>query len=344
MNQTLATETIMPRRIRLFPLFLTLALASGATEALAATQRSFVASTGADANPCNLAFPCRSFGAAITQTTPGGEVIVLDSAGYGAAVISQPVSIIAPPGIYAGVSVFAGGPTAGVGIVVNPGAGKVTLRGLTINSLGGTTGISYQSGDALYIDNVIITNFPTAGLSANVATSGSLQVTNSILRDNAVGAHLNATGGTLTIGIEGTLFARNGVGVDLRDGTAGTIHASTISGGATGLLSAPTTAAKTSKLEVRDCTIADNSTAGVAVGSGVAAPALVSVISTLVSGNGAGIQVTGAANSSYVSDSTITRNATGLAYVSSGTAVSGIDNRLVNNSTNGAFSSTAPKQ
>src|SRR5262249_23078663 len=135
MNQILATETIMSRRSRLFPLVLTLALASGAaTDALAAGQRSFVASTGADANPCSLVLPCRSFGAAIAQTTPGGEVIVLDSAGYGAAAISQPVSIIAPPGIYAGVSVFAGGPTGGVGIVVNPGAGKVTLRGLTINS------------------------------------------------------------------------------------------------------------------------------------------------------------------------------------------------------------------
>jgi hypothetical protein len=82
----------------------------------------------------------------------------------------------------------------------------------------------------------------------------------------------------------------------------------------------------------------------VVVGSGVAAPAALSLVSSLVSGNATGIQVTGAANSTYVSDSTITRNATGLAYVSSGTAVSGIDNRLVNNTVNGAFSSTAAKQ
>jgi len=333
----------MSKRYILTQLALMAALAGGfATDAAALAQRTFVASFGSDAGPppCSLAQPCRSFGVAISQTTSGGEVVVLDSAGYGPATISQPVSIIAPPGIYAGVSVFAGGATNGVGLIVNPGSGKVTLRGLTINSVGGTTGIVYQSGDALYVDNVIVTNFPTAGLSASVGANGSLFLTNSSLHDNGTGAVLNATAGTLTISIDNTLFARNGIGIALRDGTAGTVHGSTMSGGTTGLVVAPTTVAKTAKVEVRDCTIADNSGSGVAVGSAVAAPVLASLVSSLISGNAIGVQVTGAANSAYVSDSTITRNTTGLAYVSSGTAVSGSDNRLINNGTNGAFSST----
>jgi len=311
--------------------------------AMAAAQRTFVASNGSDSNACSITFPCRSFNIAIGQTLPNGEVIVLDSAGYGAATITQPVSIIAPPGIYAGVSVFTGGPTAGVGLVVNPGTGKVTLRGLTINNISGTTGISYQSGDALYVDNVVVTNFPTAGLSASVGANGSLFVTNSTFHDNGTGALLSASVGTLTVSIDHTLFARNSVGADFRDATAGTVHDSTLSGNTTGLSAAPTTGAKTSKLEVRDCTIADNSGVGVAVGSGVAAPVLVSLVSSLISGNVTGVQVTGAANSAYVSDSTITRNTTGLVYVSSGTAVSGRDNRLINNGTNGVFSSTVDK-
>ncbi len=70
---------------------------------------------------------------------------------------------------------------------------------------------------------------------------------------------------------------------------------------------------------------------------------LVSVVSSLISGNVTGIQVTGAANSAYVSDSTITRNTTGLVYVTSGTAVSGTDNRLVNNTNPSAFSSSVSK-
>jgi hypothetical protein len=319
---------------------LALVAGGGATEAAAAAQRTFVRSDGSDTNPCSLAFPCRSFDTAIAQTLTDGEVIVLDSAGYGFATITQPVSIIAPPGIYAGVSVFAANP---VGITVNAGAGKVTLRGLTINNISGTTGISYQSGTVLYIDNVVVTNFPTAGLSANLGANGSLYVANSAFRDNGTGASLAASSGTLTLSIESSVFARNTTGAVLGDGTAGSIHGSTFAGGTTGLSAAPTTAAKTSKIEVRDCTLADNSGIGVIVGSGVAAPVLVSVVSSLVSGNATGIQVTGAANAAYVSDSTITRNSTGLVYLSSGTAVSGTDNSLVNNGTNGAFSSTVPK-
>ena len=85
----------------------TLAFATGA-------QRTFVASVGSDAGPCSITAPCRGFAAAVTKTSAGGEVIVLDSAGYGAVTITKSVSIIAPPGVYAGISVFSGN-----GITVN---------------------------------------------------------------------------------------------------------------------------------------------------------------------------------------------------------------------------------
>ena len=334
----------MLKRSVLTPLALMAALASGwAPQAMAAAaQRTFVASTGNDVNACTLALPCRSFGVAIAQTLAGGEVIVLDSAGYGPATISQPVSIIAPPGIYAGVSVF-----SGTGLTVSAGAGKVTLRGLSINSLNAaaTVGISFLSGTALYLDNLTITNFPTAGISASVAASSGLFLTNSSIHDNGKGAALGASSGILTVSIESTLFARNGTGAAFGDGTAGTVHASTFSGGTTGVSVAPPTPAKTASIEVRDCTISDNSGTGVtATQTGAGLPlTLVSVVSSQVSGNAIGVQVTGVNSSAYVSDSTITRNATGVSPVSSGTIVSGGDNRLVNNTSNGAFSSTVIK-
>jgi hypothetical protein len=65
----------------------------------ATAQRTFVASTGNDANNafnCSIVKPCRGFAAAVGVTASGGEVIVLDSAGYGAVMITQSVSIIAP--------------------------------------------------------------------------------------------------------------------------------------------------------------------------------------------------------------------------------------------------------
>src|SRR5215471_14335444 len=85
-----------------------LLLALCACAAYGQVQRSFVSGSGNDANPCSLIAPCRTFGQAISQTNAGGEVAVLDSAGYGAFTITQAVSIISPPGVYAGISVFSG--------------------------------------------------------------------------------------------------------------------------------------------------------------------------------------------------------------------------------------------
>ena len=332
----------MFKRHLIIPLALTALAAGFAPGAMAAVQRTFVASFGHDTDPCSITLPCRAFTAAIAQTALDGEVIVLDSAGYGPATITQPVSIIAPPGIYAGISVTLGG----VGLTVSPGSGKVTLRGLSINNItGGTSGISFISGAALYVDNVIVTNFPTAGLWANVASSSSVHVTNSYFRDNGTGAVFSATSGTLTVSIENSLFGRNGTGLNFRDGTVGTVHFSTMSGGTTGLVVAPPTSGKTATIEVRDSTISDNSGVGVtATQTGAATPLnLVSVITSQISGNLAGIQVTGTNSSAYVSDSTIVRNATGVSAVAGGTIVSAQDNRLVANTVNGAFSSTVTK-
>src|SRR4030095_16908796 len=101
----------------------------------AAAQRTFVASNGLPANTafnCSLVKPFRAFSEAIGVTNAGGEVIVLDSAGYGAVTITKSVSIISPPGIHAGISVFSGD-----GVTINAGASDiVVLRGLSINGQG----------------------------------------------------------------------------------------------------------------------------------------------------------------------------------------------------------------
>ena len=338
----------MLKRSFLIQLTLAAVLAGGiATDAAALRQRTFVASYGDDVTntpfDCDLPHPCRTFGSAIAHTDLNGEVIVLDSAGYGAATISQAVSIIAPPGVYAGVTVF-----SGTGLIVNPGSGTVTLRGLTINNIGGgasTVGISFVTGAALYVDQVIVTNFPTAGISASVGASSRVFVTNSQFNDNGTGGVFTASAGTLTVSIENTLFARNTTGLSFGDRTAGSVHSSTMSGGTTGISVAPPTSAQTATIEVRDCTIADNSGIGVnATQTGAGSPLnLVSVVSSQVSGNATGVLVTGANSSAYLSDSTITRNTTGVNPASSGTIVSGGDNRLINNVADGAFSSTVSK-
>src|SRR5215470_7149502 len=95
----------------------------------ALSQRTFVASTGDDgpsaAAGCTLAQPCRSFAAAMAHTLFGGEVVVLDSAGYGPVTISQSVAITAPAGVYAGISVLT---ASGDGVVVAGAGIDVVLR------------------------------------------------------------------------------------------------------------------------------------------------------------------------------------------------------------------------
>src|SRR3981189_196245 len=99
------------------------------------------------------AAPCRGFARAITQTSAGGEVIVLDSAGYGPVTVTQSVSITSPPGVYAGISV-----QSGDGITINAPGATVVLRGLTINGQGGLSGANVQQAAKVRIESCTISN------------------------------------------------------------------------------------------------------------------------------------------------------------------------------------------
>jgi hypothetical protein len=148
-----------------------------------AGQRSFVSSTGNDANTassCVATSPCRSFTAAQSITTDGGEIIALDAAGYGAITITKNLSIIANPGFYAGITAAAGNAitiaTAGINVV---------LRGLNVNGLGAVNGVLMTDGASLTIENCIFANFTNAGTQIN-ALGAKVRVTNSTFRGNSV--------------------------------------------------------------------------------------------------------------------------------------------------------------
>jgi hypothetical protein len=102
------------------------------SNALGQSQRTFVSGLGSDGGQCSRAAPCRTFTQALSQTNPGGEVYVLDSAGYGPFTINKSVAIVAPEGVTAGISVFSGD-----GISINAGGSDtIILRGLTVNNQG----------------------------------------------------------------------------------------------------------------------------------------------------------------------------------------------------------------
>lgn len=191
------------------------------TEVLATTQRTFVASNGNDANVCSLAQPCRGFARAITQTGIGGEIIVLDSAGYGVVTITQSVSIIAPAGIYAGITVFSGD-----GVSIGGSNIDAVLRGLTINGQGSQYGIYFSgTGGSLLVDVCNISDMGTDGIYAGAA-NGQLRVRNTVLRNNFIGVEANgvlagAATGTLNgvhiSGGQGGAVATNGARLTITD-------------------------------------------------------------------------------------------------------------------------------
>jgi hypothetical protein len=167
---------MMTRFLALAALVATAGLVPGIASA---AQRTFVASYGNDANLCTRALPCRTFAAAIGLTDSGGEVIALDSAGFGPVTIAQSVSLIAPSGVYAGITALAGQD----GVSVNGAGVRVALRGLHVNGLAGSdNGVQFVQGAALEIDRCTISGFDHAGV--RVYGGGEIYVNESTVRAN----------------------------------------------------------------------------------------------------------------------------------------------------------------
>src|SRR3954469_4172564 len=101
----LKMNTSQSAAARLATLLLALPLAA----AHAAPAKIFVASYGNDANSGSPTSPMRSFQAAHDAVAAGGQIVVLDTAGYGALNINKSVSVFAPPGINGFITVTTNG-------------------------------------------------------------------------------------------------------------------------------------------------------------------------------------------------------------------------------------------
>ena len=173
----------------------------------AASTRTHVSNSGSDANAafsCDAAHPCRTFATALAVTTPGGEILAIDSSGFGKVVIDRSVSIVAAPGVYAGIGVGAGGNATGVEIAT-PGV-NVVLRGLTITGQGGNYGVRMTNGTKLAVENCVISNFLSPGqFGVLVSTAAGVYIADTLFRDNYNGIYLSsgATGTAVRIQLDG---------------------------------------------------------------------------------------------------------------------------------------------
>jgi hypothetical protein len=209
-----------------------------------AAQRTFVSGKGNDVNPCTFTAPCRSFIAAINQTLSGGEVIVLSTGGFGSATITQSVSIIAPPGVYAGVS-FGGMSINAPGIVV-------VLQGLTLSD---SSPVSFLDGAELRISNCRF-DFSTIAASA---PSSRLFISDSVV--NAISLTSSVTAIIDRVRVQDSA----GIGISVSNGAQLSVRDSVIVNSGSLGVSVSAASGQTTRVTVDDSVIADNAGQGVGV-------------------------------------------------------------------------------
>lgn len=247
--------------------------------AWSAQQRSFVKSTGVDTNPCTLTSPCRSFNVAIANTLTGGEVVILDTAGYGPMLIDKEIKIIGPTGVYGGISAI----TAGTdGITINAGdSDVVTLRGLDVTGLGGLNGINVLNADTVYIQATSVSGFFQPGgacVRMNTARPMGLVIVDSFLHDCETGLQVNGSSAANrpVIDVENTRFIGIDTGLSLSGNYAANLRNSTVLTGGLGVLTSDTIDGTFSRLNIDDSLFTTNFNGAIkTTGSGTAAPIFV---------------------------------------------------------------------
>ena len=133
----------------------------------ALNTRTWISGHGTDQASCGaVTSPCRTLQYAHDNTAAGGEIDVLDPAGYGSLVITKSINIINEGVGVAGILASPGGN----GVTINAGANDVVvLRGLAIEGARvGANGVVFNSGGQLTISNCLVQNF-----AGNNSTAGN---------------------------------------------------------------------------------------------------------------------------------------------------------------------------
>jgi parallel beta helix pectate lyase-like protein len=230
-----------------------------------AAQRTFVsAASGSDSNPCTRLAPCRNFAAAMNATDSGGEIVVLDSGGYGAVTISKSLSIIAPPGVYAGITGFTG---AAVTVSTPSQSGTVALRGLVLNGEGANTGIDFLSGRGLHIESCRLSGFPLRGINADHSDPGVLIevfVNDTIVlngdKTSGSGILLNNPPGLISGVIDSSRVHQYYVGVFAMDDARVIVRNSTMARNIYGVVAQAVSPNKDAEVIIENCALVSNST------------------------------------------------------------------------------------
>lgn len=253
--------------------------------------------TGNDANTCDLTAPCKTLSGAHSKVVDGGEIICLDSGNYtdssNPLVISKSVSIIAPDGVDALITLSA----AGNGIYINTSTASVVIRGLTLTNTatsGDTYGIKVDAAAAVQIEKCSISGFNSStnshGVYFNVGSNAELSVKDTTVRNNNVGIALNSTSSTTTykatldrVRAENNtngIWAKNNASLNVRDSIA--------AGNTSGFRATAGTTGRTAEMNLENC-LAVGNTYGVHSGGTAGATATVRISNVSSVDNGTGL-------------------------------------------------------
>ena len=279
-----------------------------ATFTSAQATRTWVSGVGDDANPCSRTAPCKTFAGAISKTAAGGEISVLDPAGFGAVTITKAITI-------SGDGSLAGILNAGTnGIIVNAGANDVIIiRNLSLLGFGtGLNGIRFLAGNQLIVENTTISGNTGHGIDVALGAAGKLTVLDTSIRDCG-GAGINvASGGTPAVSADKVRIQNCATGLDLANGNA-TISQSTLSHITNQALRSTASGAV---INAENCTLTNN---------------------------GTGVNVTTGGAIIRLSNCVVMNNTTGIA-ITGGTVASFGNNKITGNTTNGTPNSFAIQQ
>jgi hypothetical protein len=284
---------------------------AAATPALAGIDDTYVSITGNDANICTITAPCQTMARAFSQTVSGGVLHCLDSSNYSSATITQSITI------------DCSNTTAGGGAFTINGSGIIVhIRGLTMWGLG--TGIIFENGAALYVENCVMFLNMTDGILFEPSAAANLFVSNSTIRTNGSGGTTAgidikpALGIQANVTIEHSRIEGNYFGI-IADGNSGGIIQGTIS----------------------DSVVSDNTENGITA-STTSSNVLLLIDQTKVAGNLHGLVAGGSTAAIMARNTTVTGNSVGLFTVNGGQLFSYGNNSVDgNNGNNGAFTGMA---
>ncbi|MGC2235204.1 MAG: right-handed parallel beta-helix repeat-containing protein [Pyrinomonadaceae bacterium] len=264
-------------------------LVACATFASAQATRTWISGVGDDANPCSRTAPCKTFQGSISKTANNGEINVLDPGGFGAVTITKNMTID-------GGSFIAGVLVSGSnGIIINAANSVVTLRGLDIDGLTtGLTGIKILNAKAVFIEDCTIYGFQK-GISDDRTNGGSLNVSNTIIKNNSVVNALIGGGSTPAIkaAFENSQLKNSGAGIGLWASTGSSV--SVINSVISGNFDKGVYAEETAVVDISGGTISFNDT-GIQLESGSPTVRISNVNITM---NNVGVDVQGGSLDSY---------------------------------------------